>query len=80
MSLPCALPARQLALREALLDSIDKLYRRRACDIPAGFIDDYVTLNWLEWHGGGLRVTTVGENVRRQLIADRPDGVEAVMR
>jgi hypothetical protein len=55
------------ALRDALLASIDLLHRRRAGEIPEGLIDDYVRLNWLEWHGGGLRVTTTGENICRQL-------------
>lgn len=54
-------------LRAAFLGDVDKLYRRRAADIQDGHIDDYVALNWLEWHGGTLRLTTVGENVRRQL-------------
>lgn len=56
------------ALRNALPASVDKLYRRRACDIPEGYIEDYVALNWLEWRGGGLRVTPVGENVCSQLL------------
>jgi hypothetical protein len=55
-------------LRGALLATVDMLHRRRARDIPEGYIDDYVALHWLEWHGGGLRVTTTGENVCRQLL------------
>lgn len=43
------------------------LHRRRARDIPAGYIDDYVALRWLAWHGGGLRVTSTGENICRQM-------------
>lgn len=54
-------------LRDALIASIALLSRRRACEIPAGYIDDYVALNWLEWHGGSLRVTVVGENICRQI-------------
>lgn len=53
-------------LRGALLDSLSLLQRRRASDIPAGYIDDYVSLNWLEWYGGTLRLTVVGENVSKQ--------------
>ena len=62
-------------LRDALLATVDMLHRRRARDIPEGYIDDYVALHWLEWHGGGLRVTTTGENVCRQmrLHSARPD-------
>jgi hypothetical protein len=58
------------ALRGALLSSIDSLYRRRASEIPDGYIDGYVALNWMEWHGGGLRLTVVGENIRRQLTGE----------
>ena len=54
-------------LRGALLATVDMLHRRRARDIPEGYIDDYVALHWLEWHGGGLRVTTTGENICRQM-------------
>jgi hypothetical protein len=54
-------------LRSALLATVDMLHRRRARDIPEGYIDDYVALHWLEWHGGGLRLTTTGENVCRQM-------------
>ena len=62
---------RRVALRDSLLDTVDKLHRHRACEIPDGFIDDYVSLHWLEWHGGGLRVTTTGENVCAQLLRER---------
>ena len=58
---------RHEALRAALPASLDMLYRRRAAEIPPGFIDDYVALRWLEWHGGGLRVTAAGEDVCLQL-------------
>lgn len=54
-------------LRNALLATVDMLHRRRARDIPEGYIDDYVALHWLEWHGGGLRVTTTGENICCQM-------------
>lgn len=60
---------RRDALRESLLDHMELLRRRRAGDIPEVDIDDYVTLNWLEWNGGGLRLTAVGENVCKQLTA-----------
>jgi hypothetical protein len=63
---------RREVLRNALPDSVAMLYRRRACDIPEGFIEDYVALNWLEWHGGALRVTTTGENMCEQLLQRRP--------
>ena len=60
---------RREILRNALQASVDALHHRRAADIPEGFIDDFVSLNWLEWHGGGLRLTTVGENICRQVRA-----------
>jgi hypothetical protein len=58
-------------LREALPSAIDMLRRRRCSEIPSGHIDDYVALDWFEWHGGGLRVTQVGENVCRQVVAQQ---------
>ena len=56
-------------LRESLLATVDLLKRRRAAEIDPGFIDDYVALNWLEWNGGGLKLTVTGENICRQLAA-----------
>jgi hypothetical protein len=44
----------------------DALQRRKASEIATESIDDYVTLNWLEWWGGSLRLTTTGQNVCRQ--------------
>jgi len=62
------LALRREALRDALPNAVDLLARRRAGDIPDGYIDDYVALNWLEWNGGGLRLTMTGDNVCRQLV------------
>ena len=59
---------RREALREALPSTVDLLARRRARDIAEGYIDDYVSLNWLEWNGGSLRLTTTGDNICKQLI------------
>jgi hypothetical protein len=61
-------PARVDVLRRSLAESAGLLQRRRAADIPAVDIDDYVALNWLEWHGGTLRLTLTGENVTRQQV------------
>lgn len=58
---------RREALREALLHTVALLKQRRADMIGDGDIADYVTLDWLEWNGGGLRLTTVGSNLCRQL-------------
>lgn len=65
-------PARRDALRDALPVTVELLRRRRASDIAERDIDDYVALNWLEWNGGGLRLTAVGENVCKQLAAQIP--------
>lgn len=62
-------------LRGALLDSVNALRHRRASEIPAGYIDDYVALNWLEWYGGALRLTAVGDNVSKQLAAAARAGI-----
>ena len=59
-------PQRKEVLREALQTCVNSLHRRRASEIPEDFIDDYVQLNWLEWHGGDLRLTITGENICRQ--------------
>lgn len=66
------LASRREALRLALPGTADLLMRRRASEIAEGDIDDYVSLSWLEWNGGGLRLTTTGSNICRQLF----DGVK----
>jgi len=58
---------RREALRDALPATVQSLKDRRAAEIDESLIDDYVALNWLEWNGGGLRLTTTGDNVCRQL-------------
>jgi hypothetical protein len=68
---------RREALRDDLLATVDLLKRRRAADIADGYIDDYVALRWLEWHGGTLRLTTTGENVCRQLVMRLDPGIAA---
>ena len=64
-------PLRREALRDGLLACVDSLHRRRAGEIPEGYIEDYVSLDWLEWHGGSLRTTVVGDNVCRELSLRR---------
>jgi hypothetical protein len=61
--------ARREALRGELLATVDLLKRCRAGEIAEAAIDDYVALNWLEWHGGSLRLTTTGENLCKQLAS-----------
>ena len=55
------------ALRAALLPTVEFLNRRRADLIDTALIEDYVVLNWMEWHGGSLRLTVTGRNVCAQL-------------
>lgn len=56
-------------LRDALPGTVDCLKRRRADLIDTTLIDEYVSLQWLEWHGGGLRLTVTGRNVCAQLAS-----------
>ena len=62
---------RQAILKSRFSAAVDTLHRRHASDIPEADIAGYVALDWLEWHGGSLRVTTTGENVCRQSIRGR---------
>ncbi|WP_309897903.1 hypothetical protein [Variovorax soli] len=43
--------------------------QRQADQISDADIEAYVALNWLEWHGGGLRLTITGGNVCAQSAA-----------
>lgn len=54
-------------MRASLPSVVDALHRRRADTIGDGVIADYVALDWLEWHGGTLRLTTVGHNICAQI-------------
>ena len=74
MSLPSPSPAGIMAtatsaherLKADLPASVDSLRRHRAAEIAQADIDAYVTLDWLEWHGGDLRLTVTGRNVCAQ--------------
>ena len=59
--------SRHEVLRSALLSTVDLLNQRRAHQIDESYIDNYVALGWLEWHGGTLRLTTIGSNVCAQM-------------
>ena len=61
--------ARREALRDTLLATVDLLRRCRAAEVPDGDLDDYVVMDWLEWHGGSLRLTELGDNMCKQLVA-----------
>ncbi|OUM01511.1 hypothetical protein A8M77_15995 [Variovorax sp. JS1663] len=56
-------------LRQALPATVELLKQRHADRIADADIEAYVTLNWLEWHGGGLRLTITGRNVCAQTAA-----------
>jgi hypothetical protein len=58
---------RRESLRSGLQATADALYRRKASEISDDSIEDYVSLNWLEWWGGTLRLTTTGQNICRQM-------------
>ena len=49
------------ALQQALLTTVDALMRRRACDVPEQTIEQLISLRWLQWSGGSLRLTEAGE-------------------
>ncbi|MFM9927365.1 hypothetical protein VLK31_30605 [Variovorax sp. H27-G14] len=57
---------RRERLRRALPATVELLQSRQADRIDDADIDAYVGLNWLEWHGGGLRLTITGRNVCAQ--------------
>jgi hypothetical protein len=60
---------RREQLRTELLATVDSLLRRRADLVAEEAIDDYVALHWLEWSGGGLRLTLTGTNICDQMRA-----------
>jgi hypothetical protein len=57
------------ALCDSFLAAADALSMRRAGDIPEHIIDKLVALRWLEWSGGRLRLTNVGEIVLMKVQA-----------
>ena len=65
------------ALQESLLVTVDLLSRRRACDIPEQTIDRFVALRWLQWSGGNLRLTAVGEEMLVKVHASMLGNLQA---
>ena len=51
------------ALQQALLTTVDALMRRRACDVSEQTIEQLISLRWLQWSGGSLRLTEAGETM-----------------
>jgi hypothetical protein len=69
--MPTLLSAQREALRETLSAAVALLHRRRAHLIGDDTIDAYVTLRWLEWNGGALRLTATGQTVCDQALKTR---------
>ena len=57
---------RKERLRQALPAAVELLRTRQAGLIAPREIEEYIALNWLEWHGGSLRLTVTGSNVARK--------------
>lgn len=57
---------RKERLRQALPAAVELLRSRQAGLIAPREIDEFIALNWLEWHGGTLRLTVTGSNVVSQ--------------
>ena len=54
-------PAITQQICDAFVASADALQRRRASLIAENDIDDFVALGWMDWHGGSLRITPLGQ-------------------
>jgi hypothetical protein len=61
---------RKERLRQALPAAAELLRTRQAGLIAAREIEEFIALNWLEWHGGTLRLTVTGSNVVSQSRAN----------
>lgn len=59
---------RQGELRLALPRVEQLLQRKQAGEIGEELIDDLVSLSWIEWNGGSLRLTATGQNICRQQL------------
>ncbi|NML16478.1 hypothetical protein [Azohydromonas caseinilytica] len=57
--------SRHQVLLDGLPVTAKLLHQRQASDIPEGYVEDYLALDWLEWHGGTLRLTITGQNICR---------------
>ncbi|MBN9407783.1 MAG: hypothetical protein J0H69_01420 [Burkholderiales bacterium] len=61
--------AREGALREGMRRVEDLLKRNRAGELGDDVIEELVSLSWIEWQGGALRLTLTGANICRQVPA-----------
>ena len=67
MAADATAPAVTQALCESFSAAADALLLRRAGDIQEADIDAFVALQWMDWHGGTLRLTALGQLVLMQL-------------
>ena len=67
MKTPTPIVKITLALCDSFAAAVDALSRRRARDISESAIESFVALRWLEWAGGNLKLTRVGELVLMKL-------------
>jgi archaellum component FlaD/FlaE len=63
MKTPPSIDKITAALCESFAAAADALSRRRAGEIPESAIEKFVALRWLEWCGGTLRLTELGQIV-----------------
>ena len=61
---------RKERLRQALPAAAELLRTRQAGLIAAREIEEFIALNWLEWHGGSLKLTVTGSNIVSQSRAN----------
>ena len=61
---------RKERLRQALPAAAELLRTRQAGLIAPREIDEFIALNWLEWHGGSLKLTVTGSNIVSQSRAN----------
>jgi hypothetical protein len=58
------------ALAGTLPRAMDLLSVRRAADVPAGHLEDYVAQGWMRWAAGRLVITPQG-TAMRDAVVDR---------
>nr|WP_297351013.1 hypothetical protein [uncultured Caldimonas sp.] len=61
-------PSERDVLQARLPEVAQHLRARRVDLISQRDIGQYLALEWLEWHGGSLRLTAVGHNVCDQVV------------
>ena len=61
-------PSERDVLQARLPEVAQHLRARRVDLISQRDIGQYLALEWLEWHGGSLRLTAVGRNVCDQVV------------